>query len=150
MGSSRGCLDLIQAANVRRKEERFGRCSPRRANAPTLAFGEPLPLFWLRLRRAVQRSILFCAVDGSRTAKRKTKVGPQVSRILLAHLPELGHESRQKISALVGLALYNDDSGQQSHTRHIRGGRGKVRIGLYQAAVVAIRYCAEMKDFYIC
>ena len=35
--------------------------------------------------------------------------------------------TRQNISALVGLAPYNDDSGTQSHTRHIRGGRGKVR-----------------------
>lgn len=31
-------------------------------------------------------------------------VGPQVSRTLLAHLPELGQGSRQTISALVGLA----------------------------------------------
>ena len=75
-------------------------------------------------------------------------VGPQVSRTLLAHLPELGQGSRQRISALVGLAPYNDDSGKESHTRHIRGGRNKVRIGLYQAAVVAIRHCAEMKEFY--
>ena len=32
--------------------------------------------------------------------------------------------------------------------RHIRGGRGKVRIALYQAAVAAIRYCPVMKAFY--
>jgi len=75
-------------------------------------------------------------------------VGPQVSRTLLAHLPELGQGSRQTITALVGLAPYNDDSGKKSRTRHIRGGRGKVRIGLYQAAVVAIRHCPEMKVFY--
>lgn len=75
-------------------------------------------------------------------------VGPQVSRTLLAHLPELGGGSRQRITALVGLAPYNDDSGRESRTRHIRGGRGKVRTGLYQAAVVAIRHCAEMKAFY--
>jgi transposase len=75
-------------------------------------------------------------------------VGPQVSRTLLAHLPELGQGSRQTITALVGLAPYNDDSGKESRTRHIRGGRGKVRLGLYQAAVVAIRYCPEMKAFY--
>jgi transposase len=75
-------------------------------------------------------------------------VGPQVSRTLLAYLPELGKGTRQQITALVGLAPYNDDSGQASHTRHIRGGRGKVRTGLYQAAVVAIRHCAEMKAFY--
>jgi len=76
-------------------------------------------------------------------------VGPQVSRTLLAYLPELGHGTRQQISALVGLAPFNDDSGTQSHTRHIRGGRGKVRLGLYQAAVVAIRHLPVLKDFYI-
>lgn len=75
-------------------------------------------------------------------------VGPQVSRTLLAYLPELGHGTRQEISALVGLAPYNDDSGTASHTRHIRGGRGKVRLGLYQAAVVAIRHCPPLKAFY--
>jgi transposase len=75
-------------------------------------------------------------------------IGPQVSRTLLAYLPELGQGTRQQISALVGLAPFNDDSGKQSHTRHIRGGRGKVRLGLYQAAVVAIRHCPPMKDFY--
>lgn len=75
--------------------------------------------------------------------------GPHVSRTLLAYLPELGQATRQQIAALVGLAPFNDDSGKTSHTRHIRGGRGKVRLGLYQAAVVAIRHFPQMKDFYI-
>jgi transposase len=75
-------------------------------------------------------------------------IGPQVSRTLLVHLPELGMNSRQKITALVGLAPYNDDSGYQTRGRHIRGGRSKVRIGLYQSAISAIRYCPEMKAFY--
>lgn len=77
-----------------------------------------------------------------------TGIGPQVSRTLLAHLPELGTGARQQITALVGLAPYNDDRGQGSGARHIRGGRGKVRRGLYQAAVVAVRFCPEMKAFY--
>ena len=75
-------------------------------------------------------------------------IGPQVSRILLVHLPELGQGTRQSIAALVGLAPFPDDSGTVSRVRHIRGGRGKVRIALYQAAVAAIRYCATMKAFY--
>ena len=75
-------------------------------------------------------------------------VGPQVSRTLLVHLPELGTGTRQSIAALVGLAPFADDSGASSRIRHIRGGRGKVRIALYQAAVAAIRYCATMKAFY--
>lgn len=78
-----------------------------------------------------------------------TGIGPQVSRTLLAHLPELGASSRQKITALVGLAPYNDDSGNQTRARHIRGGRNKVRSGLYQAAIAAIRHCPEMRAFYV-
>ena len=75
-------------------------------------------------------------------------IGPQVSRTLLVHLPELGQGSRQTIAALVGLAPFADDSGTRSGIRHIRGGRAKVRIALYQAAVAAIRYCPSMKAFY--
>jgi transposase len=75
-------------------------------------------------------------------------IGPQVSRTLLAYLPELGKGTRQQISALAGLAPFNDDSGTASHVRHIRGGRGKVRRALYQAAVVAIRHYPQMRDFY--
>ena len=75
-------------------------------------------------------------------------IGPQVSRTLLVHLPELGTGSRQSIAALAGLAPYADDSGTCKGVRHIRGGRGRVRIALYQAAVAAIRYCARMKAFY--
>jgi transposase len=77
-----------------------------------------------------------------------TGIGPQVSRTLIAYLPELGQYSRQKIAALVGLAPFNDDSGAHQGTRHIRGGRRKVRIGLYQAAVAAIRHCPRMKAVY--
>lgn len=77
-----------------------------------------------------------------------TGIGPQVARTLIAYLPELGQHSRQSIAALVGLAPFNDDSGQHSGVRHIRGGRSKVRIGLYQAAISAIRFCPSMKAFY--
>jgi transposase len=77
-----------------------------------------------------------------------TGIGPQVSRTLLAYLPELGQHNRQKIAALVGLAPFNDDSGHHQGQRHIRGGRSKVRVGLYQAAIAAIRHCPRMKVFY--
>jgi transposase len=77
-----------------------------------------------------------------------TGIGPQVSRTLIAYLPELGQRNRQKITALVGLAPFNDDSGDHTGQRHIRGGRRKVRVGLYQAAIAAIRHCPHMKAFY--
>lgn len=78
-----------------------------------------------------------------------TGIGPQVARTLLAHLPELGQRTRPLITALVGLAPFNDDSGQHTGQRHIRGGRSKVRQGLYQAAIAAIRHCPRMKAFYV-
>ena len=77
-----------------------------------------------------------------------TGIGPQVSRTLLVHLPELGQRNRQSIAALVGLAPFNDDSGQTRGTRHVCGGRSKVRVSLYQAAVAAVRHCPTMKAFY--
>lgn len=77
-----------------------------------------------------------------------TGIGPQVSRTLIAYLPELGHRTRQSITALVGLAPFNDDSGEHQGQRHIRGGRQKVRLSLYQAAISAIRHCKIMKAHY--
>jgi transposase len=99
-----------------------------------------------RLDRIVADSASFKAKDD--ILQSIVGIGPQVSRTLLVHLPELGHGSRQAIAALVGLAPFADDSGASHRIRHIRGGRGKVRIALYQAAVAAIRYCATMKAFY--
>jgi transposase len=94
-------------------------------------------------------------VAGSDTFRAKDEIlqsivgiGPQVSRTLLVHLPELGQGGRQSITALVGLAPFADDSGAVSRIRHIRGGRAKVRIALYQAAVAAVRYCPSMTAFY--
>jgi transposase len=99
-----------------------------------------------RLDRLVAESETFKARD--EILQSVIGIGPQVSRTLLVHLPELGTGSRQSIAALVGLAPFADDSGTCHRIRHIRGGRGKVRIALYQAAVAAIRYCATMKAFY--
>lgn len=75
-------------------------------------------------------------------------IGPQVSRTLLVHLPELGQGGRQAITALVGLAPFADESGMVSRIRHIRGGRAEVRIAPYRAAVAAVRYCPVMNAFY--
>jgi transposase len=100
----------------------------------------------VRMDRVVAESEAFKAKD--EILQSITGIGPQVSRTLLVHLPELGTASRQAIAALVGLAPFADDSGTSSRIRHIRGGRGKVRIALYQAAVSAIRYCVTMKAFY--
>jgi transposase len=75
-------------------------------------------------------------------------IGPVVSFSMLADLPELGTLNRQKISKLVGVAPLNCDSGQQRGTRHIYGGRARVRSMLYMAALTATRYNPVIKEFY--
>jgi transposase len=47
-------------------------------------------------------------------------VGPQVSRVLLAELPELGRASSRQLAALVGLAPFSRDSGRARGRRPFR------------------------------
>jgi len=75
-------------------------------------------------------------------------IGPVVSFSMIADLPELGTLNRQQISKLVGVAPLNNDSGQQRGTRHIYGGRARVRSMLYMAAFSATRYNPVIKEFY--
>ena len=102
------------------------------------------------LERRMDQLIEGCAAFRARDEilQTITGIGPQVSRTLLAYLPELGTTSRQRIAALVGVAPFNDDSGTSVGQRHIRGGRSKVRVGLYQAAIAAIRHCPRMRAVY--
>lgn len=66
-------------------------------------------------------------------------VGPTTSAMLVAELPELGNINRREISALVGLAPFNHDSGRLRGKRSIWGGRANVRSALYMAALTAWR-----------
>ena len=67
---------------------------------------------------------------------------------LLAELPELGDLSETKISALVGLAPYNCDSGLMRGKRKIFGGRAKVREVLYMVALVGIKHNPIIQKHY--
>jgi transposase len=67
------------------------------------------------------------------------EVGPARSATLVAELPELGRLNRREISALVGLAPYNRDSGKLRGKRSIWCGRISVRSALYMAALTARR-----------
>lgn len=75
-------------------------------------------------------------------------IGPVVSSTLLASLPELGTLDRKKISALVGLAPLNRDSGTMRGKRTIWGGRASVRAVLYMTATVAAQHNPTIKAFY--
>jgi transposase len=75
-------------------------------------------------------------------------VGPVFSTSLLTKLPELGTIKAKKISALVGVAPLNCDSGKQRGKRITWGGRASLRSALYMATLSAIRYNPVIKAFY--
>ncbi|WFQ78458.1 IS110 family transposase [Xenorhabdus sp. SF857] len=75
-------------------------------------------------------------------------IGAMTTAALLAEVPELGKLSRREISALVGVAPVNRDSGTMRGRRTIFGGRAGVRTALYMATLVATRFNPVIKTFY--
>ena len=75
-------------------------------------------------------------------------IGPVAAMVLLAGLPELGQCPAKAVSLLAGLAPLAADSGNTKGERHIRGGRGHVRTGIYFAALTAARYNKPFADTY--
>ena len=75
-------------------------------------------------------------------------VGPGLCSTLLATMPELGSLSDTQAAALLGVAPYDDDSGQYRGARHIRGGRLRPRRALYMAALCASRHNPILRSFH--
>ena len=80
--------------------------------------------------------------------RKETGVGPVLLGTLLAELPELGKLARNQVSALVGVAPFDKDSGTLKGARSIAGGRVNVRCALYMATLAAIRHNPVIKAFY--
>jgi transposase len=64
-------------------------------------------------------------------------IGLPTAVAVLVRMPEIGRITREQAAALAGLAPYDDDSGEQVGTRHIEGGRQRLRRALYSAALAA-------------
>ena len=75
-------------------------------------------------------------------------VGRVVAYGLVAELPELGQVSHRAIAALAGLAPVRCESGDWVGRARVRGGRGRVRRLLYQAAVVAVSHDGRWRAVY--
>lgn len=75
-------------------------------------------------------------------------IGRLTGLILVMALPELGTLNAKQIAALVGLAPYNDESGNRDGHRHIWGGRKIVRCALYFPALTAIRTIPTLGNHY--
>jgi transposase len=99
-----------------------------------------------RLRQAIETSPVWQTRDD--LLQSTPAIGPRVSQTLIAFLPELGTLNRQRMSALVGVAPFNDDSGGHKGVRRIKGGRAAVRTALYMAALVGVRHNPVLRTFY--
>ncbi len=75
-------------------------------------------------------------------------VGPVTSKALLTKLPELGTLKRKQISALVGVAPFNRDSGRFRGRRMIWGGRADVRSALYMSTLSATKWNPIIREFF--
>jgi len=75
-------------------------------------------------------------------------VGNTLVYTLLADLPELGQLNGKEISALVGVAPMNKDSGKMRGKRRIQGGRAGIRTTLYMATLSSVQCNPVIKAFY--
>jgi transposase len=93
-----------------------------------------------RHRDLSERFDLIESVDG---------VGERTALAILVRLPEIGCLTREQVAALVGLAPYDDDSGERQGTRHIAGGRGRLRWSVVAATLPAsTRWNRELVALY--
>ena len=131
------------------ESNRLGSCPD-----PTVRAGLERHIAWLEAEAAEADRLLAEAVKASSAWKEKDELlrsipglGPVASTTLPAALPELGTLDGGKLSALVGLAPYADESGTRRGGRHVRGGRAAVRRVLSLAALSAVRFNPAMKAF---
>jgi len=64
-------------------------------------------------------------------------VGPKISQILVAEVPELGILQNSQIASLIGVAPYVNQSGNYKGVASIREGRPSPRKGVYMGALSA-------------
>lgn len=75
-------------------------------------------------------------------------VGPVTAMTLIAQVPEMGRLTGKQVSALVGVAPLNRDSGKFRGKRAVWGGRGHVRRVLYMATLAAVRISSQLRRLY--
>ncbi len=98
--------------------------------------------------REINKHVKSCFSDVSDILISFKGIGPSSVSAIIGELPELGKINRRQISALVGVAPYNRDSGNMRGRRSVSGGRSGVRNILFMAALSAIRFNPVIKSFY--
>lgn len=102
-----------------------------------------------RIDRDISSHVGACFSDISSLLQSFTGIGPVTASTLLGELPELGKLNRRQITALVGVAPFNRDSGYMRGRRRISGGRSGVRNVLFMAVLSAVRFNPVLKAFFV-
>jgi transposase len=150
-------LELSQQVTRRRQMVQMVTAEKNRAQTALGAMKEQIDrhIGWLQseieqLEHEINQAIIADPLWRETTVRLQSTpgVGVITAVTLVAELPELGRLNRQKITALVGLAPFNHDSGKRYGQRRIFGGRASVRCVLYMAALSAIKCNPVIRAFY--
>jgi transposase len=130
-------LTHVRTEQSNRRRTTTSKSALRSCDAVLKTVDRQIELLDQQIKKLIESDDDFRNID--RQLKTVPGVGPVVSATLAAELPELGKVDHRQISALVGVAPFNHDSGRFKGKRSIRGGRASVRSTLYMATVTAIR-----------
>ncbi|ECI2307885.1 transposase [Salmonella enterica subsp. enterica serovar Infantis] len=75
-------------------------------------------------------------------------IGEQSVGLLIGDVPELGQIGNRQLSAVIGVAPFNHDSGKMRGKRCISGGRQNVRSVLFMCVMSATRFNPVIKEFF--
>ena len=151
--------DLLRELAARRRQLvavlQAERCRAQLATAAAVRASLALVIEALRdsleaLEAEIDRTVAADPVTAELAALLRTVygIGPVTAVTLIADLPELGYLSAKEISALVGVAPQNRESGKTRWRAHTGHGRPGVRQALFNAARAAIRHASPFKTFY--
>jgi transposase len=138
-------LTQARAEQTNRRGSTFSKTAIQSIDAILKAFDKQIEKLDEQIRQLIKSDDDMDSID--KLLQSVPGVGPVLSSTLLAELNELGKTDRRQISALVGVAPFNRDSGKSRGKRAIRGGRAAVRSVLYMATVAAMRCNPVIRAF---
>ena len=130
-------LAQTRAQQFNRRGSTVSRAALRSLDAVIAALDKQVESLDQRIRQLIDADDDFKHLD--RLLQSAPGVRPTLSATMAAELRELGDADRREISALVGVAPYDEQSGRRDRRRSIRGGRTDLRCTLYMATLGAVR-----------
>lgn len=131
-------LTHVRAEQTNRRQSTSSKSARKAIDAVLKAVDKQIEDLDRQIKKLIESDDDFNSID--RLLRSVPGVGAVLNSTILAELNELGATDRRRVSALVGVAPFNRDSGRSQGKRSIRGGRSSVRSVLYMATIAAIRF----------